>query len=166
MKLKIRKLSLHYAKEFKQILDNKEIKWFGKYMSHPIPLLKIKKYIHHQLKIKNYIEFAILMDNKFVGTICLEKIDNANRKASIGYWVAKPYRNRGIATKAVRLIVKSGFNKLKLKRIYAKVNEDNIQSRGVLEDAGFKKEGILKKSVLKDGKFYNEYYYGIINFKK
>jgi len=35
-----------------------------------------------------------------------------------------------------------------------------------LEDAGFKKEGILKKSVLKDGKFYNEYYYGIINFKK
>ena len=166
MKVKIRKLSLRYAKEFKQIIDNKEIKWRGKYLSKPFPLSKVKKYITHQLRIKNYIEFAILMDSKFVGTICLEKIDNANRKASIGYWVAKPYRNRGIATKAVRLVVKFGFNKLKLKRIYAKVNEDNIQSCSVLENSGFKKEGILRKNIFKDGKFYNEYYYGVINFKK
>jgi len=162
MRVKIRKLNLCYVGEYKRILDNKEIKWFGKYLSRSIPLFKIKKYIRHQLKIKNYVEFAILMDNKFVGTICIEKIDKENKKASIGYWVAKPYRNRGIATKAVKLAVKFGFNKLKLKRIYAKVDEDNIQSRGVLEDAGFEKEGILRKNVLRDGKFYDEYRYGIV----
>lgn len=162
MKIEIKKLSLRYAKEFKRTLDNKEIKWFGKYLSNPIPLFKVKKYIRHQLKIKNYIEFAILMDNKFVGTICIENIDKINKKASIGYWVAKPYRNRGIATKAVKLIVDIGFNKLKLKRIYAKVDEDNIQSRGVLKDAGFEKEGILRKNVLKNGKFYDEYRYEIV----
>lgn len=165
MIVKIRKLSLRYAKEFKQIIDNKEIKWHGKYLSKPFPLPKVKKYISHQLNIKNYIEFAILMNYKFVGTICIENIDKVNKKASIGYWVAKPYRNRGIATKAVKLIVNYGFSKLKLKRIYAKVNEDNVQSRGVLEDAGFEKEGILRKNIFKDGKFYNEFYYGIINFK-
>lgn len=162
MKIEIKKLSLRDAKEFKRILDNKERKWYGKYLSKPYPLPKIKKYIRHQLKIKNYIEFAILVDNKFVGTICLEKIDKINKKASVGYWVAKPYRNRGIATKAVELTVKFGFNKLKLKRIYAKVDEDNIQSRRVLENAGFEKEGILRKNVLRDGKFYDEYRYAII----
>ena len=163
--MRIRKLSLIYAKEFKQIIDNKEIKWRGKYLSHPYPLSKVKKYIQHQIKIKNYLEFAILMDKKFVGTICLENIDRNNKKASIGYWVAKPYRNRGIATKAVKLIVDFGFNKLKLKRIYAKVNEENIQSRGVLEDAGFEKEGVFKKNILKDGKFYDEYRYATISNK-
>jgi RimJ/RimL family protein N-acetyltransferase len=162
MTVKIRKLCLRYAKEFKQIIDNKEIKWHGKYLSKPYPLFKVKKNISHQLNIKNYIEFAILMDNKFVGTICLEKIDNVNKKASIGYWVAKSYRNRGIATKAVKLVVSFGFNKLKLKRVYAKVNEDNAQSRRVLENAGFEKEGILRKNVFKDGKYYDEYRYAIV----
>jgi len=162
MKIKIKKLSLRYAKEFKRIIDNKEIKWRGKYLSRPYPLSKVRKYVLHQLRIKNYIEFAILSDDKFVGTICLEKIDKINKKASIGYWVAKFYRNRGIATKAVKLAVNFGFNKLKLKRIYAKVDEDNIQSRCVLEKAGFEKEGILRKNVLKNGKFYDEYRYGIV----
>jgi len=162
MKVEIRKFSLRYAKDFKLIIDNKEIKWHGKYLSHSYPLNKIKKYIRHQLKIKNYIEFAILMDNKFVGTICIENIDNVNKKASIGYWVAKSYRNRGIATRAVKLAVRYGFSKLKLKRIYAKVNEDNVQSRGVLEDAGFEREGIFKKNIFKNGKFYDEYHYAII----
>jgi RimJ/RimL family protein N-acetyltransferase len=162
MIVKIRKLSLHYAKEFKRIIDNREIKWRGKYLSHPFPLSKVKKYVSHQLEIKNYIEFAIFMDNKFVGTICLENIDKVNKKASIGYWVAKSYRNKGIATKAVKLVVSFGFNKLKLKRIYAKVIEDNIQSCSVLKDSGFKKEGVLRKNIFKDGKFYDEYYYGFV----
>lgn len=161
MRVKIRKFNLCYAEEYKRIIDSKEIKWRGKYLSS-IPLFQVKKYIRHQLKIKNYIEFAILMNNKFVGTICLENIDKINKKASIGYWVAKSYRNRGIATKAVKLIVNFGFKKLKLKRIYAKVIEDNIQSRQVLENAGFEKEGIFKKNVLKNGKFYDEYRYAIV----
>ena len=161
MKIEIRKLSLRDAKEFKRTLDNKESKWYGKYL-RSYPLSMVKKYIHHQLRIKNYIEFAILADDKFVGTICLEKIDKINKKASVGYGVSKSYRNRGIATKAVKLTVKFGFNKLKLKRIYAKVDEDNIQSRRVLENAGFEKEGILRKNVLRDGKFYDEYRYGIV----
>jgi RimJ/RimL family protein N-acetyltransferase len=158
--MKIEKLSLSHAKQLKQIIDDREIKWCGKYSSHP--LSKVKNYINHQLKIKNYIEFAILMDNKFVGTICLEKIDKINKKASVGYWISKSYRNRGIATEAVKLAVDFGFNKIKLKRIYARVREDNISSCRVLGKAGFEKEGVLRKNIFKDGKFYNEYYYGIV----
>jgi len=152
MKVKIRKLSLLYAKELKQIINNKEIKWCGKYISHSYHLSKVKKYILGQLKLKNYLEFAILVDNKFVGTISLEKIDKIKKEASIGYWVAKSYRGKGIATKAVKLVVSFGFKKLKLKRIYAKVKKSNIQSLRVLDNAGFEKKGMSK----------NEYYYRVV----
>jgi len=158
----IRKLSLLYAKEYKKILDNKEIKWYGKYLIHPIPLSKIKKYIQHQIKLKNYIEFAILVDNKLVGTISIEKIDKINKNANIGYWVAKSYRGKGIATKAVKLAVKFGFNELNLKRIYTTVRKDNIASYKVLENAGFEREGLKRRSVFRKGKFYDEYVYAIL----
>lgn len=163
MKVEISKLSLHYAEEFKRIIDNKEITWCGgKYASRPIPLYRIKKYILHQLKIKNYYEFAILFNGKFVGTLSIENIDKINKHASIGYWIAKPYRSMGIATKAVKLAVSFGFNKLKLKKIYAEVRKNNVPSYKVLERTGFKREGILRKNVFRNGKFYDEYYYGIL----
>jgi len=152
MIVKIEKFSLSHAKELKQIIDNKDVKWHAKDICYPYPLIRVKKYILGQLKLKNYIEFAILVDNKFVGTICLEKIDKINKKASIGYWVSKAYRGRGIATEAVKLIVDFGFNKLKLKRIYAEVKKGNIQSSRVLEKVGFEKEDVSK----------DEYFYEIV----
>ena len=152
MIVKIKKISLLHAKELKHIIDNKEIKWHAKDICYPYPLAKVKKYILGQLKLKNYLEFTILVDSKFVGTISLEKIDKIKKEASIGYWVAKSFRGKGIATKAVKQVVNLGFNKLKLKRIYAKVGKYNVQSIGVLEKAGFEKEKISK----------NEYYYEIV----
>lgn len=164
MIVKIRKFSLLHAKEYKNILDNRDITWNGKYLLKSIPLPKIKKYIRHQMKIKNYCELAILVDNdKFVGTISIEKIDKINKNANIGYWVAKSYRGKGIATEAIKLAVKFGFGKLNLKRIYATVRKDNIASYKVLGNVGFEREGLLRKSVFRKGKFHDEYVYAILN---
>ncbi|MFH0929158.1 MAG: GNAT family protein [Candidatus Aenigmatarchaeota archaeon] len=162
MAVKIRKFSLIHAKDYKKILDNKDIKWHGKYTVKPIPLSDIKKYIRQQMKIKNYCEFAIIVDDKFVGTISIEKIDKLNKNANIGYWVAKSYRGKGIATKAVKLAVKFGFSKFKLKRIYATVRKDNVASCKVLENVGFDREGLLRKSVFRKGKFYDERLYSVL----
>jgi [ribosomal protein S5]-alanine N-acetyltransferase len=162
MEIMLEKLGLKHAKALKQIIENKEIRWCGKLYSS-FPLEKLKIYIRKQKSRNNYHEFAILSGKKFVGTICIEKIDMTNKNANVGYWVAESKRGKGIGTGAVRLAVKFGFNKLGLKRIYAIVTEDNIASRKVLEKAGFKKEGLLRKSVFKKGKFFNEYIYSILN---
>jgi [ribosomal protein S5]-alanine N-acetyltransferase len=162
MEIMLEKFRLKHAKALKQIIDNREIKWRGKLYTS-FPLADLKEYIHKQMTRKNYQEFAILFGKEFVGTICLEKIDMSNKNANVGYWVAKSQRGKGIATQAVRLAIKFGFKKLVLKRIYATVTEDNIASRKVLENAGFKKEGLLRKSVFKKGKFFNEYIYSILN---
>ena len=86
---KLRRFSLKDAKEYKQILDNREITWYGKYLRKPYPLAKVKEYIRNQSKIENYIEFSILEDNRLVGTLSIEKIDKIKGRANIGYWIAK-----------------------------------------------------------------------------
>jgi len=89
-----------------------------------------------------------------VGGVGLRDVDG--HKAEIGYWLAEAYWGRGITTEAVKLVVKYCFNRLKLRRLYAYVFPRNQASLRVLFKAGFKKEGLLKKNVVKNGKFFND----------
>jgi len=60
-------------------------------------------------------------------------------------------------TQAVKLVTKFGFEKLKLRRIYAYIFSFNKASMRVLEKNGYKLEGILKKDTKKDNKFLDCY---------
>ena len=83
--------------------------------------------------------------------------DVYQKSAEIGYWIGEPFWGKGIATKAVELITKYGFDELNLNRIYTGVFEYNIVSMKVLEKNGFQKEGIFKNAVLKNDKVYDEH---------
>ncbi|MDL2233065.1 GNAT family N-acetyltransferase [Ruminococcaceae bacterium OttesenSCG-928-L11] len=99
-----------------------------------------------------------LLQSKTVFTWCVEykpeqqnigRIDLGGfvRKsmADLAYYIAKDYWNRGIATEAVNRVVEFGFSQLKLHRIQAIVQTENIASLKVLQKAGFEAEGILRK---------------------
>ena len=77
----------------------------------------------------------------------------------LGYWVGEPFWNRGIATAAVARISGIGFRQFELERIYASVFEFNKASSRVLEKCGYQLEGIFKKGVIKNGKFWDELRY-------
>ena len=96
------------------------------------------------------INWAIVVDGKIVGGLGLHRIESP--RAEIGYWLAPAYWGRGIMTAAVRLVVRFGFEKRKLRRIYALVFPVNKASQRVLEKNGFRLEGRLRKNVLKDKK--------------
>lgn len=95
---------------------------------------------------------AIDINGELVGIIEICRIIRGH-KASLGYWIAKKYRDQGIMSRAIREMVRYGFKTLKLKRIYAYVFPQNIASQKVLERNGFVKEGLLIKHVRKDNKF-------------
>ena len=127
---------------------------------YPYTLKDAKEWITKNLKEakkKNpgEINFVIDIDNEVAGSVGISKIKG--HKAEIGYWLAEKYRNKGIMTKAVNLATKFGFDKLKLKRIYAHVFLFNKASRQVLKKAGYKFEGTLKKNNKKDNKFLDDY---------
>ena len=116
----------------------------------------IKKILKESRKKKpTKIEFAIEINNEAVGRIGLNKIKG--HKAEIGYWLGGKYWGKGVMTKAIKLVTKFGFEKLKLRKISAYVYHFNKSSMRVLEKNGYKLEGILRKEVKKDNKLIDTY---------
>ena len=61
--------------------------------------------------------------------------------AEIGYWIAKPYWNRGIATEALRAMVDYCFNIKGFLTLWSDFFIDNPASGRVMEKCGFKDTG-------------------------
>ena len=64
-------------------------------------------------------------------------------------------RGKGYGSEAARLVVDYGFGKLNLETIYLGVNEENGQAIRSYEKAGFKREGIRRKLIYRNGRYYN-----------
>jgi len=118
-------------------------------------LAKVRK----EMRKKRPGRFAlvIVMDGEAAGYIGFESI--AQHKAELGFWLAEKHWNRGIMTEAIRLFTPYGMDRFELHRIYAYVFSFNRASMRVLEKAGYKKEGILRKDFEKDGRFYDHHVY-------
>lgn len=109
------------------------------------------------------MNFAIANDDELIGAIGLVAKDDVNRyTAEIGYWLAEPFWGKGISTSAVKAMTKFAFDNFEFNRIYADVFEGNKASMKVLENAGYKLEAHLRKSVHKDGKFLDQFIYSIL----
>ena len=107
--------------------------------------------------------FAITVNNKAVGGIGLTTGKDIERKSSeVGYWLGEEHWGKGIVSSALKGMVKFAFKELKLERIFAVPLEHNIASRKVLEKNNFVLEGILRNSVVKSGKIYNQALYAKI----
>ncbi len=83
--------------------------------------------------------------------------------AEIGYWLGEEYWGKGIMTEAVGEVVRLGFDKLNLLRIYSSVKGNNIASQRVMEKVGFSLEGVLRSAIIKNGHIQDEYRYAILN---
>jgi RimJ/RimL family protein N-acetyltransferase len=62
----------------------------------------------------------------------------AEGRYKLGYWLGKPYWNRGYATEAARKLAGFAFHDLKVDRIWASWFADNPASGRVLEKLGFR----------------------------
>jgi len=108
--------------------------------------------------------FGIEYISEYVGNISLVQGQDVYRKsAEIGYFIGEPYWNKGIVTTAVNLITEYGFNQLGIVRIHTGVFEYNTASMRVLEKCGYSKDCVFKKSVIKQGKLWDEVRYSKIN---
>lgn len=96
--------------------------------------------------------WAIEADSTAVGGIGLLPGEDVHAKsAHIGYWLGEPYWGRGIMTAAVRTVSDYAILQLGILRLEAPVFEWNPASMRVLEKCGFAREGVMRKSVFKDG---------------
>jgi [ribosomal protein S5]-alanine N-acetyltransferase len=133
--------------DFKKINKKSEEKWLKD---------TLKKY---KTKNPGSLSWAIEYNGEYVGGIGMHGADYENEKTEIGYWIGKPYWGQGIATDALCEFLNILDKKYNFKRITALAFSYNVASQRVLEKAGFKFEGLLKKNAKKDGKFYDDKLY-------
>ncbi len=88
---------------------------------------------------------------------------SASNRAMLGYDLAREYWGRGIASEAVREIIRFGFERMGLNRIEAETIEDNHESRRMLDRLGFTLEGIRREYSLEDdGLYHGSAMYGLL----
>ena len=109
------------------------------------------------------ITFAIELrgNGSFVGAIGLT-IDRDFNKAELGYWVGKPFWNRGYATEAASALLDFGFEGLQLNRIHAVHFARNPSSGRVMEKSGMLLEGTARQDIMKWGKYEDLVSYAIL----
>jgi RimJ/RimL family protein N-acetyltransferase len=90
--------------------------------------------------------FAVVdaADRQLLGSISLMRFSWENARGEVGYWLARPARGHGHATRAVRLICAWGFAALRLERIDLMAATGNPASQHVAERAGFTREAVLR----------------------
>ena len=89
--------------------------------------------------------FLIRIDGTLLGAITLDNIRRGPAQAgTLGYWVGERHARQGYMREAIPAVVHHAFNTLGLSRVEAACLPENIASRGVLEQAGFKYEGVAQ----------------------
>ena len=83
-------------------------------------------------------------------------------ETEIGYNIVPNEQNKGYAGEAIQIIVDYLFLSKDIVRIQAKAGAENIKSWKALEKAGFKREGILRRTFYCRGKWRNDSIYSII----
>lgn len=85
-----------------------------------------------------------------LGSVGLHRIGAVRREGSsffpneVGYWLAPAARGRGVATRAVRLVVRWAFETLGLERVEASTVVGNVASERVVARVGFEPVGVVE----------------------
>ena len=110
--------------------------------------------------------FCITLNSNVIGSTGLY-VDIENNIAEIGYSLAIEYWGKGYITEATSEIIRWGFGKLKLYKIFAKANSENLGSLNVMRKLGMTQEGLFKRHHLIRGKRKDEVLYSILqsNYK-
>ena len=90
-------------------------------------------------------------DGALAGSIALRVTSWEHRRGDIGYLVFPGARGRGLAPRAVRLLARWAFERAGLVRVGILTAVGNEPSQRVAENAGFTREGLLRKLRYRQG---------------
>lgn len=168
-----------YLREFSQdefalyysVFSNEKVMkyaWIDKYQSEKdlLPcfiklLANNSTYINRQA-----FEFAVYLssDDSFIGFACIE-IHNKNTAGGcgeLGYFLLPEFWGQGYATEIAKMLIDISFKDIKLHRVSARCNSNNLKSEKVMQKIGMTKEGELRKIRFKNNQWDNEQQYSIL----
>ncbi|HEX2629599.1 MAG TPA: GNAT family protein [Chitinophagaceae bacterium] len=100
--------------------------------------------------------------NEPIGACGMNYYNVAHEKAEIGYWLLPEYWGQGAMSEVWPVVLDHLFSNWKLHRLEAVVEEGNASSTKLSEKLGFKYEGTLRASEIKNGKRLNLLMYSLL----
>ena len=163
-KCKVRSWHSNDVKSIVRHANNRKI-WLNLRDRFPHPYTKTdaQHWIQSALSMRPETNFAIEVNEKAVGGIGFElKTDVERYSAEVGYWLGEEFWGQGICTSALKAATPYALEVYPLNRIFATPFSKNLASIRVLEKAGYRREGIMRRSAFKDGRFLDEVLYAFV----
>ena len=125
------------------------------------PHLNIKQtreyltYVGQRYRTGDFYDWALVSkaDGHMIGTCGFTSFDFPSDSAEIGYVLNPDYQGKGLATEAVREVLKFGFETLSLHRIEAKFMKENTRSQKLMERVGMQLEGFAREAMKIKGEY-------------
>jgi RimJ/RimL family protein N-acetyltransferase len=95
---------------------------------------------------------AVDADGRFLGLGLAPHIDREGAEMELGYIVARDARGRGAGTAILRLLTRWAFEEMRAMRLYLMIEVENRASSRVAEHCGYRREGVLRSSHVKQGR--------------
>jgi [ribosomal protein S5]-alanine N-acetyltransferase len=125
---------------------------------HPYTISAAEDWIALCIKQTPTEHFCIEGDGRVCGGIgFIPGSDVEKKSAEIGYFVGEDFWGKGIATKAIALLVKYLAANHQFVRLFSIVYANNPGSMKALQKNGFNLEQIRKKAVFKNGVIMDDY---------
>jgi RimJ/RimL family protein N-acetyltransferase len=116
-------------------------------------------------KDERTLAFAIrpVKGDRLVGYLEIDGLDWQHGVCGMGLGIGDPAdRGRGFGHEATRLALRYAFHELNLHRVQVTVFSYNSASLALLEKLGFRREGVYRERLQRDGKRYDMYLYGML----
>ncbi len=93
---------------------------------------------------------------RLIGATGLHKVDPHTRQCEFGIFIGEPAaRGKGYGIEATRLITRFAFATLNMNRVWLHVTAENEAAIGVYEKVGYRREGVLRQALYKEGRYHD-----------
>ena len=131
---------------------------------YPYTIADAKAFLAFVADMQPRSYFAIAQEDQAIGGIGYTLRHDVERiSAEIGYWLGMAFLGRGIMTAALRAVTAYAFGEHpELRRLFAMPYAGSAASVRVLEKAGYRCEGRMRQSAIKDGQIIDQLLYAIL----
>lgn len=141
--------------------------WIDLYCDSSFSKPVSEKWLQKVIATKPERMLAIEADEEAVGIVGFCRQEGPQRlSAQIGCWLSNLYRNRGLATEAIRVVTEYAMSSHELVRIFAYITKQNLGAMRALEKCGFAQEGVLRQNLYEDGRIVDQLLYARVRTVK
>ena len=97
--------------------------------------------------------------SRFIGTAGYHALDWKGGVFATGYWMRTSETGKGYATEANNALIRYAFGAMSANRIMISHADGNQRSQAVIAKLGYVKEGMARKSYLRQGQLVDAHHY-------